>query len=248
LLHNSGEMPATLDFVRDCGAAWGVHINWLEYRLISGEHAFEVVSHNSASRAGEPFEAVIKHRGFLPNGRAIFCSGELKTRTIARFIRAERGWTVWKQIIGLRADWADAKRVDKIRLREPRDTELRGVTFPLHEHGITKADVLAFWADQPFDLRLKGPWEGNCDGCFRKRKTAIARMFLDHPHRMEWWPEMESERAGLTKTAQGAVFRDDWKGGYAGVRDLEFDQGRLDLDADDDGMDAFNDCGTGCGI
>ena len=53
---NTGrEMLATLDFVRDVGAAWNVPIVWLEYRWEPGRHFYEVVSHNSASRAGEPF-------------------------------------------------------------------------------------------------------------------------------------------------------------------------------------------------
>lgn len=47
---NTGrEMPATLDFVRDCSAAWGINVVWLEFtgRRTDG---FQAVNHNSAAR------------------------------------------------------------------------------------------------------------------------------------------------------------------------------------------------------
>src|SRR6056297_2006523 len=63
---NTGrEMPETLDFVQECSDRWGVRVVWLEYR--NEEPRYEVVSHNSASRNGEPFEAIIRRRGFVPN-------------------------------------------------------------------------------------------------------------------------------------------------------------------------------------
>ena len=35
---NTGrEMPETYDFVQRCGDEWGVHITWLEYRVIRDE-------------------------------------------------------------------------------------------------------------------------------------------------------------------------------------------------------------------
>src|SRR5215475_13155125 len=56
---NTGkEMPQTLDFVRDCGERWGVEVVWLEYRRNDGP-SFEIVTHETASRAGEPFKALI---------------------------------------------------------------------------------------------------------------------------------------------------------------------------------------------
>ena len=55
---NTGrEMPETLDFVQECSDRWNVPITWLEYR--KEKPKFEVVSHNSASRDGEPFNQLI---------------------------------------------------------------------------------------------------------------------------------------------------------------------------------------------
>ena len=84
---NTGrEMPETLDFVQECGARWGVNIVWLEYR--PDAPFFEVVSHNSASRAGEPFDALIDRKQYLPNKVTRFCTTELKVRPQKRYTRS----------------------------------------------------------------------------------------------------------------------------------------------------------------
>ena len=62
---NTGkEMPQTLDFINECDKRWGLNIVWLEYRF--GNH-FEVVTYETASRNGRPFDEVIAHKkNFLP--------------------------------------------------------------------------------------------------------------------------------------------------------------------------------------
>lgn len=107
---NTGrEMPQTLDFVQECGDRWGVNIVWLEYR--SEAPFFDHVSHNMASRDGEPFEALIRKRRFLPNQNARFCTTELKVRTAKRYLRSELGWDYWTNAVGLRGD--EPKRLKK---------------------------------------------------------------------------------------------------------------------------------------
>ena len=56
---NTGkEVEATLRFVRGCAKHWQVPIHWLEYRPT--EPGFAVVDFDTASRKGEPFEALIR--------------------------------------------------------------------------------------------------------------------------------------------------------------------------------------------
>ena len=63
---NTGkEMPETLDFVRECGERWGVDIVWLEYNPGLPDK-FEIVSHGTASRQGEPFERSTRQPGHAP--------------------------------------------------------------------------------------------------------------------------------------------------------------------------------------
>lgn len=197
---NTGrEMPETLDFVQECGNRWGVRIVWLEYRPESPR--FEVVSHNSASRNGEPFEALIRKRGYLPSRVARFCTVELKIRAQDRYLKF-LGWKNWHAARGIRAD--ERHRVEGKSFREAWRP-----WHPMIEAGLGKQDVAAFWRDQPFDLRLpningKTPL-GNCDGCFLKSEANLAAFARDHPERAAWWAHMESLCAVSSK-ARTATF------------------------------------------
>ena len=140
LFCNTGkEEEATLRFVRDCGQRWGVPIVWLEY---TGSGEWVECDFDSAARNGQPFEAVIAQRGGnLPNRMARYCSSELKTRTMHRYLRWS-GWTEWDTFIGIRAD--EPRRVAKV-------TADGDKVCPLAAAGVTEADVFAFWDAQPFD-------------------------------------------------------------------------------------------------
>lgn len=190
---NTGrEMPETLDFVRECGDRWRVPIVWIEYR--PEQPGFAVVDHGSAARDGEPFEALIRKRKYLPNQQARFCTIELKVRTAKRYLMS-LGWTHWVNAVGLRAD-------EPRRLNKPPPRDRWTVWTPLAAAGAGKLDVSEFWKRQPFDLRLqningKTPW-GNCDGCFLKAEAIVARLAVEHPEKHEWWERMEALASELT--------------------------------------------------
>jgi hypothetical protein len=231
---NTGrEMPATLDFVRDCGAAWDVRVVWLEFVSRTAD-GFAVVSHNSASRDGEPFTALIAQKHMLPNVVMRFCTEELKIFTIKRWVLRTLGWNKWTEVIGLRAD--EPKRLARCR---------EGCVTPLAEAGITKPDVLTFWAEQPFDLRLAGPWEGNCDGCFQKSRAARMRMLRDHPTRMRWWSQTETTGAyPYMDNPRMAQFssRESW------AELAEFVERTPRLPLDETMHDLGEACDGGCGV
>lgn len=251
---NTGrEMPGTLQFIHECGERWGVSIRWLEYRREpeTGRVWTEEVTHNSASRDGKPFAQMIEARKFLPNPVARFCTVDLKIRPLFRWLDS-MGWPEnAPRAVGLRAD--EPSRVDRARdpaARKKRGREGRNVLFPLYDAGITKPDVLAFWAAQPFDLRLAGAWEGNCDGCFLKRRSFIARLWRDHPERAAWWARQEAATSERIGRGGGALFRKEWREGYAAIgREVEAAP-LLPLRQpveDDDGLDRFMACDVGCG-
>lgn len=225
---NTGrEMPATLDFVRDCGAAWNVPIHWLEYRWAPGGPSVVEVSHNIASRDGEPFEALLRSKPMLPNPVSRFCTIELKIRTQKRFLRS-LGWSHWISAVGLRAD--EPARVARALDRERTKKDRWHNVCPLADAGVDEADVFRFWRAQPFDLRLPGAWAGNCDGCFLKNRAALQRMWVDHPDRMAWWASMEAVPRGAA--GRGATFRAD-REDYATMAATMRDQGRLPFDLDE---------------
>lgn len=198
-------MPETLDFVQECADRWGVGIVWLEYHPGLPEK-FEIVSHGTASRHGEPFERLLAGRGMLPNPVSRFCTSELKIRTKKRFARL-LGWEHWTTALGLRAD--EPRRVARLgNLRERWEA-----IAPLAAAGVTKETVMRFWQAQPFDLRLPGidgktPL-GNCDMCFLKSAATIQGIMRDQPHLADWWIGQERSKAGQTRTPSVAVFRKD---------------------------------------
>ena len=204
---NTGrEMPQTLDFVAECGSRWGIPIVWIEYR--ADAPWFEVVSHNSAARNGEPFEALIEKRKFLPNQNSRFCTTELKIRTAKRYLRS-LGWDYWTNCIGIRAD-----EPSRIRPEGVRDKERWTTWQPLNHAGIGKSHVSAFWERQPFDLRLPNVrgncWLGNCDGCFLKSEAHVAAFTRDFPERAAWWERMEEKATDLSNAKGMTPGRGAW--------------------------------------
>lgn len=184
---NTGrEMPETLDFVQEVGARWNVPITWLEY--LPTKPFFEVVSHNRASRDGEPFEALIRKKQALPNQFKRWCSAELKTLTAKRYL-VSIGWKTWTSAIGFRADEMQ---------RTPRLDNRSTAWTPLRQAGITSRHVAAFWRRQNFDLRLPSvrgkTIGGNCDGCFLKSEAQLAALARDMPERHAWWEGQERDR------------------------------------------------------
>ena len=183
---NTGrEDDDTLDFVQACSNRWNVHITWLEYRRVDGKVAFETVSHNSASRNGEPFQALIdsKH-GYLPNQATRYCTQEMKVLTIKRYL-VSLGWKNWINTVGIRADEAH-------RVRDSKDKRWSN-WYPLADAMATKQDVMAFWGKQPFDLKI-APGRGNCVGCFLKSEATLAAHWRDDPAHMQWWSNQEQSK------------------------------------------------------
>lgn len=199
---NTGrEMPQTLDFVQEVGATWGVPIVWLEY-LPHAPH-FQIVSHNSAARNGEPFEAMIRKKQYLPNQQQRFCTIELKIRTVKRYL-VSLGWKHWVNATGIRAD-------EPNRLNKPKPKDRWTTWNPLAAAGVSRHDVAAFWRNQAFDLRLPNVggncWLGNCDGCFLKSEAHVASFAREFPERAAWWEDME-RIVGTMSVAKGRTMDD----------------------------------------
>lgn len=205
---NTGkEDEATLAFVQECSGRWGVPITWLEYL---DNAAVGVTDFEGAARKGEPFEAVIAQRGgVLPNRVARFCSSELKTRTMHRFLRSQ-GWTEWDTFIGIRAD--EPRRVAKFRANPHPETKSEEVHMPLAIAGVGAHAVAAFWRSQPFDLGLPNidgkTMHGNCDLCYLKPADQVLSLIAEKPARATWWIEQE-RKAEAFATGNACRFRDD---------------------------------------
>jgi len=238
---NTGkEEEATLKFVKDCSEHWIVPITWLEYRLNGDKADFVVVDYETASRNGEPFDAIIKKRQpSLPNGRSRYCSSELKTRTMHRYLRS-LGWTEWDSFIGIRAD--EPRRVNKFRANSHPEGNHETVWLPLANSGISAFDVSDFWKKQSFDLGLPNmngkTMHGNCDLCYLKPKSQVLSLITEKPERATWWINHEAEAAKRC-VGDGQFFAID-RPTYAQM--LKFSAEQTDMfDANEEGISCF--CG-----
>lgn len=183
---NTGkEDEATLRFVNECAIRWGIPISWVEY--VPDSPGYVEVGFASASREGEPFDALITKKNYLPNAAERFCSHELKNKPIAKFTSLGDEETM----IGVRYD--ESHRVPKMRAR--------GLQIPLVDAKVAKGDVRAFWRAQPFDLELEerdGTTPlGNCDLCFLKGFDVLYGNVAQKPSRAVWWAKGEA-RIGAT--------------------------------------------------
>lgn len=211
---NTGkEMPETLDFVQECSDRWSVPIVWLEFVGFEppgrARCLFNVVTRETASMDGEPFEALIRGLQLLPNPVARTCTSYLKIKTMIAYLKSI-GWDEWDIVLGIRAD--EPGRV--ARLRNPARDNRGGIpVVPLADANVTAKDVAAFWSRQPFDLRLPNmnnkTMHGNCDLCFLKPAAQISSLIAEKPQRAVWWARMEALALALASKPSGAVFRSD---------------------------------------
>ena len=227
---NTGkEEEATLRFVQKCSDEWNVPITWVEFQWAEkGADRFRVVDFDTASRNGEPFEALIKSRNYLPNPVSRFCTVEMKVRAMHRYLKSI-GWTQWVSMLGIRAD--EERRLAKIGNQDYGKHEEKYA--PLGVAGVTKEMVGDFWRNYHFDLELPNhngvTMHGNCDLCYLKGGAQIASLIAEKPERAVWWARMES--LALSSSPDGARFRKD-RPSYAQMLEQAIKQ--QDLFAGDD--------------
>ena len=197
---NTGkEMPQTLDFVRDCESYWNVPITWLEYDGRSKAddekkytYHYKIVTHDTASRSGEPFSKLIDDLGQLPNPRTRWCSGQLKVQTIDRYLSDLGFERPYLSMLGLRAD--EPRRAMRLLGKVSDGYEK---ILPLYRDKVTKETVFEFWENNDFDLGLPSingltDW-GNCDLCFLKGQRKRRSIIEQRPDLAEWWIEQETK-------------------------------------------------------
>lgn len=184
---NTGEEHwKTLEFVKKCDEHYGLNLVYLEAVVHPGRKSctHKVVTYDTLSRRGEPYEAIIKKYG-IPNLDFPHCTRELKTNPFNSYMRS----TCWepgtfKVALGIRADEPD-------RIKPP-------YIYPLNEAGIDKQAVLDHWKAMPFDLGIEER-EGNCVWCWKKTDKKHVLNIQKNP---EWYdfPERMEELYALNRT------------------------------------------------
>jgi len=184
---NTGkEREETLQFADKCDKEFSLNLVYLE-ALVNDEKGkgttYSIVDFKTASRNGQPFEAMLKKYP-LPNNMASNCTRELKQRPIDAYLRDNYKDFDLIKVVGIRADEAHRKSVN---------AELEKVIYPLcDEVKVDSKFIRNWWEKQSFDLKLKD-YEGNCDLCFKKSLKKRLTIIKENPKVAEWWLEMEKK-------------------------------------------------------
>jgi hypothetical protein len=187
---NTGkEVEGTLEFVRDCSIKWGIPIVWVEARHLDDfgrpytkkgwtvKH--KVVSFETASRKGEPFEEMISVLG-IPTTNAPFCSDQLKRKAIESYLKSI-GWKDYWKAIGIRSDEIDRVNENWVEKK---------ILYPLvNLKPTTKKQIIGWFNFQDFNLSIH-PDDGNCDNCWKKDLLRLCRNARRSPEGYEWWQRM----------------------------------------------------------
>lgn len=195
---NTGqEREETLKFVNRCDHEFGWGVVWVE-AVVDPKNGngtrHKVVTYDTASRAGEPFEAVIKKYG-IPNKPFPHCTRELKAKPINQY--AKQLGVDYVTAIGIRAD--EYRRVNG-------KAEASRIIYPLIDIWcVDKPTVQQFWKDQPFDLRLK-EHEGNCSWCWKKSLKKHLRPINERPEIFDFPRRMERLYANAGPSGMPQVF------------------------------------------
>jgi 3'-phosphoadenosine 5'-phosphosulfate sulfotransferase (PAPS reductase)/FAD synthetase len=179
---NTGkEKEETLEFVDKCDKEFNLNVVWLEAKVNKEKGkgtSYRIVDFKTASRNGEPFEAVISKYG-LPSKLYRHCTRELKEVPIHKYAKKILG-KEYKTAIGIRAD-------------EPhRISNNKKYVYPLYTMGFTEEIVRSWWSRQDFDLGIKD-YQGNCDICFLKSKRKKLTILSETPELAVWWDKMEQK-------------------------------------------------------
>jgi len=194
---NTGlEAEGTLFFIDECSQEWDVPITWVEakckdedgkpYSEKGWSVRHRIVTYETASRNGEPFEEMISILG-IPSTEAPFCSYQLKKLAIEDFLE-NIGWKDYHIAIGVRFD--ELSRIN------PNRDKLK-IMYPFAEiFPVIKRQVSEWWGNQTFDLRIH-PDEGNCINCWKKDFPRLARNAIRIPESFNWWKKMELQYGNL---------------------------------------------------
>jgi len=192
---NTGkEDEETLKFVDRCAKEWNVEIIWVEgiYKDDNGlpftkkgwgvKH--KIVTFETASRNGQPFEELISVLG-IPSSNVPFCSFQLKRKPIEHYMKTI-GWKKYKIAIGIRND-----EVDRISS----EYKKRRIVYPLISKDFfptNKPQILDWFLKNLFDLQCSKNL-GNCDLCWKKGTDTLIKALKEKPQIIDWWQNMTNK-------------------------------------------------------
>lgn len=242
---NTGcEHANTLRFIRDCDNNLGFNTVWLE-AVVGGKGTgirHRVVTYETASRNGEPFEAYIAKYG-IPSSALPQCTSRLKTEVMESYLKSI-GWRRGKKLnyqtaIGIRADEID---------RMSSKAKENGFIYPLVEYGYTKEQVLNEMRQYAWDLNIPGEHYGNCVWCWKKSFRKLMTLAQASPEVFDFPKRMEEKYSNhKVKSSPRRFFRGQKTvGEIFEMSKQPFEKFRDSITPDNPAYNAGMDVGSGC--
>ncbi len=200
---NTGEeTEETLVFADRCNREFNLGLVWIEGIVHHGERkgsTHKIVTFETASRNGEPFEEFIKKYG-IPNQAFPACTRELKLNPLRSYLRSI-GWENGSYVsaVGIRSDEVNRKHSD---------AGIAGIVYPMADwFPITKPEINDWWEEQPFNLGIED-YRGNCKWCWKKSTKKLVRIAKETPEVFDFPARMEELYGfyGAGKTDEPRVF------------------------------------------
>lgn len=244
---NTGqEHEKTLEFVQKCSENFGFNVVWVEALVPSNEKgvgtSHKIVNFETASRNGEPFEAVIKKFG-IPNQTWQFCSRELKQAAVRSYLRSV-GWKKKDYVTALGIRHDEAHRVSSNMVRDR-------LIYPLIEWvKVDKEFIRNFWFKQSFDLDIKEHY-GNCVWCWKKSKRKLLTLAKEDPSIFDFPKKMEELYGDVGLEEDPRVFFRGRTSTNQIIEEsknhfVEFSEKPVQINIFDDYLDAPGGCSESC--
>ena len=165
--------------------------------------------------SGKTFDDLITYKSeYLPNKIARYCTTELKTVPIVKWMYDEIKHPVIMRF-GYRANETQRASNMLSKVNDDGFTEVK-ISFEKHANGNNKWVTVPYCkpefpliSDQIFNDNIHNYWKNkpvrfaymnNCVGCWWRSEMLLKHMFDKQPNKMEWFAEQERKRKGTFKT------------------------------------------------
>lgn len=225
----------------------GGKVVWIEAKIHGkgkGPTA-KVVTYETASRNGEPFEAAIAKHGVFCRTHPQ-CTSRLKEEPMISYRRSQ-GWHAgsYDTAIGIRADEID---------RCSSKAKEKRFIYPLVEAGYRKQDVNLFLQQFEWDLKIPNDAYGNCVWCWKKSLRKLMTLAQDDPSIFDFPGNMERKYGMVhnskVQPSEPRVFFRGRKSAQDIIKLSQTEEFKRYVDAEYHQQDLFDpdlDVGSGCG-
>lgn len=196
---NTGkEREETLAFLNNLDKYLNLDLIWIEVvidPIIGNGNSYKIVTFETASRNGEPFEQIISKYG-IPNQAFKHCTRTLKTEPIKKYLK-DIGVDEYVTAIGYRADEMQRVNWDKAKKNKQ--------YYPLVETWRFDKNMVNRFCDlRSFNLSLK-EHQGNCDFCWKKSERKLLTLISENEISIDWWKTMEIKYGNMVVEGRASL-------------------------------------------